>query len=73
MSGTFQNIFVDVLLSPKLIAFAEILKTSLACLLNPTTNTPDLDPPARFLLLALIGKYFKEIFPNPDRPRGIHL
>ena len=34
--------------------------------LNPTTNTPIPDNPARFLFLAPIAKYLDEIFPDPE-------
>ena len=36
--------------------------------LNPTTNTPIPDRPARFLFFAPIAKYLDEIFPDPDDP-----
>ena len=41
--------------------------------LNPATNTPMQDCPPRYLFLIPIAKYLDEIFPDPNRPTGIHL
>ena len=44
-----------------------VLLTALVCL-NPTTNTPIPNCPARILFFTSITKYLDEIFPDPDDP-----